>query len=248
MHVQYDPWPLRSITYYEVVETEVELVAPRAAAGQVVSGREYYEPIAVGRGDVASAPSNLACTTGKDTRYSYRLNVRANGALYDIRLPIRVVANLKEGADDAFWGAAVWSKVSWKVRLFFSTTGEKWNISDSIMVLQSFGGEPVPQEQWLALHAKLAARAGEQLGGRGLKLAHDEPAKVSAKRGAPPQPGRPPSPQPLPLALLLLLLLWVSRGLRRLPAVVHARPLGASMCQSPLILSVRCWRDWGSPG
>ena len=147
MQVRYDPWPLRSINDYELAEPEVELVPPRAAAGQVVSGREYQEPIAVGRGDVANAPSDLACTTGKDTGYYYRLNVRASGALYDIRLPIRVVANLKEGAVKAIWGAAVWSKSSRKVRVFLSTTGGKWSISDSIMVLQSFGGEPVPPEQ-----------------------------------------------------------------------------------------------------
>ena len=65
----------------------------------------------------------LACTTGKDTGYHSRLNVRANGAMYDIRLPIRVVANLKEGAIDAFRVAAVWSKSSGKVRLLLSTTG-----------------------------------------------------------------------------------------------------------------------------
>ena len=76
-----------------------ELVAPKAAAGQVISGREYVDPIPVGRGDVASAPSDLACTTGKDTGYYSRLNVRASGALYDIRLrlPIRVVANVAKG-------------------------------------------------------------------------------------------------------------------------------------------------------
>ena len=186
VQVQYDPWPLRSITDYEVVETEVELLAPRAAAGQVVSGREFTEPVAVGRGDVASAPSDLACTTGKDTRYYSRLNVRASGAMYDLRLPKRVVANLKEGAVDAFWGFAVWSKSSRKVRLFLSTTEGKWSISDSIMVLQSFGGEPVPPEQCLAVQAELAARAGKQLGGRGLKRGHDEPAEVSATPAAPP--------------------------------------------------------------
>ena len=52
-----------------VAEPEVELVAPKAAAGQVISGREYVDPIHVGPGDVASAPSDLACTTGKDTGY-----------------------------------------------------------------------------------------------------------------------------------------------------------------------------------
>ena len=50
-----------------VAEPEVELVAPKAAAGQVISGREYVDPIPVGPGDVAIAPSDLACTTGKDT-------------------------------------------------------------------------------------------------------------------------------------------------------------------------------------
>ena len=119
VEVQYDPWPLRSITDYEVVETEVELVAPRAAAGQVVSAGEFTEPIAVGRGEVASAPSDLACTTGKDTGYYSRQNVRASGAMYDLQQPIRVVASLNEGAVDAFWGAAAWSKSSTKVRLFF---------------------------------------------------------------------------------------------------------------------------------
>ena len=118
IQVQYDPWPLRSITDYEVAEPEVELVAPKAAAGQVVSGREYGDPTPVGRGGVASAPSDSASTTGKDTGYYFRLNVRASGALYDIRLPIRVVANLKEAVVEAIWGAAVWSKSSGKVRVF----------------------------------------------------------------------------------------------------------------------------------
>ena len=155
-------------------------MAPKAAAGQLVSGREYVDPIPVGRGDVASAPSDLACTTGKHTGYYSRLNVRASGALYDIRLPIRVIANSKEGAVEAIWGAALWSKSSGKVRVFLSTTGGKWSISDSIVVLQSFGGEPVPVEHSLALQAELAARAGKQLGGRGLKRAHDEPAEPRA--------------------------------------------------------------------
>ena len=167
-----------------VAEPEVELVAPKAAAGQVISGREYVDPIHVGRGDAASAPSNLACTTGKDTGYYSCLNVRASGALYDIRLPIRVVANVAKGGGvvEAIWGAAVWSKSSGKVRVFLSTTGEKWSISDSIMVLQSFGGEPVPGEHSLALQAELASRAGnfKQLGGRGMKRAHDEPAEPRA--------------------------------------------------------------------
>ena len=101
----------------------------------VVSGREYVDPIPVGRGDVASAPSDLACTTGKDTGYYSRLNVRASGAPFDIRLPIRVIANLKEGAVEAICGAAVWSKSSGKVRVFLSTTGGKWSISDSIIPL-----------------------------------------------------------------------------------------------------------------
>ena len=86
----------------------------------------------------------LACTTGKDTGYYYRPNVRASGALYDIRLPIRVVANLNEGAVEALWGAAVWSKSSGKVQVFLSAMGEKWSISDSIVVLQSFGGSLSP--------------------------------------------------------------------------------------------------------
>ena len=137
--------------------------------------QEFTGPIAVGRGDVASAPSDLACTTGKDTGYYSRVNVRASGAMYHIRLPIRVVANLKQGLVDAFGGAAVWSKSSGKVRLFLSTTGEKWGISDSIMVLQSFGGEPVPHEQCLALQAELAARAGKQLGGRVLRNTPEPP-------------------------------------------------------------------------
>ena len=142
MQVQHDPWPLQSITDYEVAEPEPELVAPQPAAGQVVSGREYVKPILVGRGDVASAPSDPACTAGKDTGYYSRLNVRASGALYDTRLPIRVIANLKEGVVEAIWGAAVWSKSSGRVRVFFSTTGEKCGISKSIMVLQRGGSCP----------------------------------------------------------------------------------------------------------
>ena len=136
----------------------------------------------MGRGDVASAPSDLACTTGKDTGYYSGLNVRASGALYDIRLPIRVLANVVKGGGvvEAIWEAAVWSKRSGKVRVFLSTNGEKWSILDAIMVLQSFGGEPVPVEHSLALQAELASRAGKQLGGRGLKQAHDEPAEPRA--------------------------------------------------------------------
>ena len=174
MKVLYDHWPLQSITDYEMAEPEAEMMAPKAAAGQVVPGWEHVEPIPVGRGDVASAPSDLACTSGKDTGYYSRLNVRASGALYDIRLPIKVIANLKEGVMEAIWGAAVWSKSYRKVRVFLSTTGGKWSIPDAIMVLQSFGGKPVPLEQSLAVQAALAARAGKQLGGRGLKRAHDE--------------------------------------------------------------------------
>ena len=60
---------LRSITYFEVAETGVELVPPRGAAGQVVSSRGFTELVAIGRGDAASAPSHLACTTGKDIGY-----------------------------------------------------------------------------------------------------------------------------------------------------------------------------------
>ena len=48
---------------------------------------------------------------------------------------------------------------------FLAPGGGEWSISDSIMVLQSFRGEPVPPEQCQALQAELAARAGKQLGG-----------------------------------------------------------------------------------
>ena len=104
----------------------MELVAPKAAAGQVISGQEYVDLIPVGRGDVASAPSDLACTTGKDTGYYSRLNVRASGALYDICLPIWVVANVAKGGGvvEAIWGAAVWSKCSGKVRVFLAPRGK----------------------------------------------------------------------------------------------------------------------------
>ena len=54
----------------------------------------------------------------------------------------------------------------------------------------------------MALQAKLAARAGKQLGGRGLKRAHDEPAEPRATP-APTPARKPPS---LPALLLLLLL------------------------------------------
>ena len=156
----------------------------------MVSGREFTEPIAVGRGGVANAPSDLACTTGKDVGYCSRLNVRASGAMYDIRLPFKLVASLKEGVVDAFWAATVWSKSSGKVRHFLSTTAEKWGLSDSIMVLQSFEGEPVPDEKCLALQAELTARAEKPLGGREPKRAHDEPAEVSATAAPPPPPTR----------------------------------------------------------
>ena len=77
---------------------------------------------------------------------------------------------------EAIRGAAVWSKSSGNVRVFLSTKGGKWSTLDSIMVLQSFRGEPVPLEHSLALPADLPPRAEKQLGGRGLKRAHDEPA------------------------------------------------------------------------
>ena len=96
----------------------MELVAPKAAAGQVVSGREYVDPIPVNRGDVASVPSGLACTTGKDTGYYSRLNVRASGALYDIRLPIRVIANLEEGAVEAIGGLQCGARALGRCRVF----------------------------------------------------------------------------------------------------------------------------------
>ena len=194
MQVKYDPWPLRSITDYEVeVEPVVELVAPKAAAGEGVTGRDQMDPIQVGRGDVASAPSDLACTTGRDTGYYSRLNVRASGVLYDIRLPIRVIANLKEGVVEAIWGAAVWSKSSGKVRISLSTTGGKWSISDSIMVLQSFGGEPVPIGHHLIVQAVMAAKSGKLLGGRGLKRAHDEPADTTPTAAPPTRKAPKPS-------------------------------------------------------
>ena len=104
---------------------------------------------------------------------------------------------------EAIWGAAVWSKSSGKVRVFLSTTGEKWSISDSIMVLQSFGGEPVPVEHSLALQAELASRAGKQLGGRGLKRAHDEPAEPRATP-APTPTRKAPKPSGSGAAAVLL--------------------------------------------
>ena len=68
---------------------------------------------------------------------------------------------------EAFWGAAVWSKSSRKVRVFLSTTGEKWTISDSIMVLQGFGGEPVPVEHSLPSRPSWPQGRGDSLGGGG---------------------------------------------------------------------------------
>ena len=214
-------------------------MAPKAAAGQVVSGREYVDPIPVGRGDIASAPSDPACTTGKDTGYYSRLNLCASGVLYDIRLPIGVIANLKEGAVEAIWRAAVWSKSSGKVRVFLSPTGGKWSISNSIVVLQRFGGEPIPVEHSLALQAELAARAGKQRGGRGLQRAHDEPAQPRVTPA--PIPNRKaPKPSGSAAAAVAVSL----GGL----AVAHARPWGTSMCPAPLSLSAVLWRAWGSPG
>ena len=105
----------------------------------MVSGREFHEPIAVGPVTPLTWHAPLA-----DTGYYSGLNVRASGAMYHIRLPIKVVANVKDGVVDAIWGVAVWSRSSRKVRLFLSTTGERWGIFDSIMVLQSFGGKACP--------------------------------------------------------------------------------------------------------
>ena len=114
------------------------------------------------------------------------------------------------------------------------------------------GGEPVPGELSLVLQAELASRAGKQLGGRGLRWAHDEPAGPGATRHPPP-PGRPPSLPGLLLQLLLLALgglrgLGGWGGLKQLPAVAHARPPETSMCPAPLTLSAVLWRAWGSPG
>ena len=78
--------------------------------------------------------------------------------------------------------------------------GPSWSIFDSIMVLQSFRGGACPPGAFPGL--ELAARAGENLGGRGMKQARDEPAEQSATPDPPP-PRRPPS---LPALLLLLLL------------------------------------------
>ena len=144
VQAQYDPWPLWSITNYEVVGTNMELVPPRAAARQVVSGWEWTEPIAIGRGVVASAPVDLACTSGKYTGYYSRLNVHASGTMYDIQLPIRVVANLKEGLVDAFWEAAVWSKSSGKGRLFFRHNGGQMGLFRLHHGAPKFFGAAIP--------------------------------------------------------------------------------------------------------
>ena len=85
-----------------------------------------------------------------------------------------------------FGGWLYGPRVLERCAFFFSTTGEKWTISDSIMVLQSIGGEPVPLEHTAALQAELVARAGKQLGGRGLKQAANEPLEVTATLAPPP--------------------------------------------------------------
>ena len=59
MQVQYQPWPLRNITDCEVAETGVEFVPPRAAAGPVVSGRDFTKLIAVRRGTLQAYPLTL---------------------------------------------------------------------------------------------------------------------------------------------------------------------------------------------
>ena len=145
MQVQYDPWPLRRITDYEVAETEVELVPPRAAPGQVGSGRGFTEPIAVGRGDVANAPSDLACTTGKDAGYYSGLNVRAKCAMYDIRLPIRVVANLKDGRVDVFLGGCSMVQEVYEGAPFFSVPrGRNGAFLNPSWCCKVLGGDPSP--------------------------------------------------------------------------------------------------------
>ena len=121
------------------------------------------------------------------------------------------------------------------------------------MVLQSFGGEPVPGEHSLALQAELASRAGKQLGGRGLKRAHDEPAEPRATP-APTPTRKAPKPSGSAAAAVAVgsgglrgLSMGGWGGLKQLPAVAHARPWGTSMCPAPLTLAV-LWRAWGSPG
>ena len=64
---------------------------------------------------------------------------------------------------------------------------------DSIMVLQKFGGEPVPPDQVAALQAELASRAGKRLRGRGMNRAYDEPLEVTATPAAPPTRQAPKS-------------------------------------------------------
>ena len=68
---------------------------------------------------------------------------------------------------EAIWGAAVWSKSSGKVRVFLSTTGEKWSISDSIMVLQSFGGEACPRRALPRPPGRVGLESGETAWGEG---------------------------------------------------------------------------------
>ena len=71
---------------------------PRVKWSLVGSSRNAFLLV---EGYVAIAHDDLACTTGKGTGYYYRMNVRAIDALYDIRLPIRVIVNPKEGLVEA---------------------------------------------------------------------------------------------------------------------------------------------------
>ena len=160
-------------------------MAPKAAAGQVVSGREYMDPIPVGWGDVASAPSDLACTTGKDTGYYSRLNVRASGALYDIRLPIRALANVVKGGGGCgghLGGCGVEQELQEGAGFFEHHRGKMEHFGLHYGAPKFWGGAcprgalPRPPVRV----QELASRAGKQLGGRGLKRAHDEPAEPRA--------------------------------------------------------------------
>ena len=140
------------------------------------------------------------------------------------------------------------------MRVFLSTTGEKWSISDSIMVLQSFGGGHVPVEHSLALQAELAARAGKQFGGRGLKRAHDEPAEPRATPA--PTPTRK-APKPFGAAAAAVAvgsggLEWFG-GVGGIEAAARrgtCEALGDVDVPSTvaLTLSAVLWRAWGSPG
>ena len=114
-----------------------------------------------------------------------------------------------------------------------------------------FWGGACPLEHSLALEAELAARAGKQLGGRGLKRAHDEPAEPRATPAPPPPTRKAPKPSGAAAAVAVS---WGGlEGLGGLGGIEAAarrgacEALGDLAVPAPLTLLVVLWWAWVYP-